>query len=155
MGGPSHSPSTLLARRLARIQRPAPRALALGKRLSVWLDMWSQLALCHCTSGRTTFSCCSCATDLATKPGGGGRRQALLYPTALQGGDHFLLLRTVPLIYHQTQGWLPSFPGSWLQSKENPEDKDRIPLSPSLRFFSSPDTVPDTSPATLSLPFVS
>ena len=39
------SPPTPLTLRLARFQSPAPCAVALGKRLSVWPDLWSQLAL--------------------------------------------------------------------------------------------------------------
>ena len=41
-------------------------------------------------------------------PGGGGRRQVLYYRAALQGGSHFLQLRTETLTYTRTQAWLPS-----------------------------------------------
>ena len=40
-----HTPETRLAQCLSRIQCPTPCALALGKCLSVQLDMWSQLVL--------------------------------------------------------------------------------------------------------------
>lgn len=53
-----------------------------------------------------------CFLNLATEPVGGRHRQALSYCAALQGGDCFLLLWTVPLFHQQTQGWLPFSPGA-------------------------------------------
>ena len=49
-----------------------------------------------------------CALGPATVPGGGGHRQVLSYRTALQGGIHFLQLRTEPQTHNRTQAWLPS-----------------------------------------------
>ena len=47
----------------------------------------------------------------ATEPGDDRHRQAFSYTATLQGVDHFLLLQTEPLTYHQIWGRLPSSPG--------------------------------------------
>ena len=140
------APPTPLTLDLAGNQRPAPCALTLGKRLSVWHNMWSQLALSvpqHFREGCLLLLPTAPPTSLG--PGGGGCRQVLSFPTVLLRGGHFLLVQTATLIYPQTQGWLPSSPsaqtGTRLQSEENPAVRDRIPLSPSRRFFSCPHTV--------------
>ena len=85
---------TALTLGLARIHSSAPRALALGKRLSVWpMCGPGWLCLCHRTSGRTAFYCGVRAATLAVSPWGWW----LCFPTALQGDGCLFLLQTVPL----------------------------------------------------------
>ena len=89
---------TPLTLHLARIQRPDPCAVAMGKHLSVQPDMWSQLALSmppH--SGRTDFCCKLRAVTLAGSTQGGKRRQDLSFSTAPQGDGSLFLLQTVSL----------------------------------------------------------
>ena len=95
---PPPAPLTLC---LARIQSSASFALALGKHLSVWPEMWSRLALCHHTSGRTAFSYYRprAATLTSMSLQGGRHRQALSFPTALQGNGHLILLQTAPSVH--------------------------------------------------------
>ena len=91
------APPTPLTLDLAGNQRPAPCALTLGKRLSVWHNMWSQLALSvpqHFREGCLLLLPTAPPTSLG--PGGGGCRQALSFPTALQGNGGLTLLQTEP-----------------------------------------------------------
>ena len=87
---------TPLTLHLARIQSPTPCALAPGKHLSVW-PICSPCWLCATALQGGLPSTADRATALAASPWGGGCRQALSFPTALQGDCCLFLLQTAPL----------------------------------------------------------
>ena len=66
-------------------------------------------------------------------------------PAAFQGKDHFLLLWTAPLTYHQTGGWLSSSSGARMGQLapvgRKPFSQRWDPSQSQLRFISCSDTV--------------
>ena len=97
--GPSGStPPTPLTLCLARIQSPAQCALALGKRLSVRRYVVSTGFVCASTlQGGQPSPTVDSVAALTVSPQGGRCRQALSFPTALQGDSCLFLLQTAPL----------------------------------------------------------
>ena len=93
------APPTPLTLCLARIQCPT-HSMHSGTRevpLSVAICGPGWLCLCHCTSGWADFSYCRLrAAALFVSPQGGRHRQALSFPTALQGNSCLILLQTEP-----------------------------------------------------------